>query len=285
MSLKELIALVSLDVSESKLSKDWSMFDELQGYEIDSGYAVSKDDADNDFEAIKREESDRLSRANWRLAFSLRFAELCSRVGVKVISVSGSTSYLSVARDDDLDFFCIMNVDSLWPSLAKFLLLARVFRIVHEDSPLICLSYVADEAFALREFTSPQDGLFARDAIYVRVLRGRKYYARLLKSSTWMAGYFPRMYCERVKEAEGKITVKSSSAAGRIANLFVYLTVGRYIKIKSFLLNRRYAKERMQASLFRVRMGRDHCIYESTRYLDLKHMYSCMDDGERRVDE
>ena len=278
LTLKELISLTSLDITESELSENWGNLGELKGYSINSGLIISAKVVGNHSGTVKHDVMDGFSRANRNLQFSRRFATLCSSIGVNVLSVSGSTSYLSVTKDGDLDFFCIMDTDSLWPSLARFLLLARTFRLVHRDSPCICLSYVADEAFALREFSRPQDGLFARDAIYTRVLTGEAYYARLLKSSPWMGAYFPKLYDQRVKHAEGGLIASSGGSAFRkITNLFVYITAGRYIRMKSRLLNRRYASERKWPSLFKIRTGKDHCIYESAKYLNLKQMYTTLD--------
>lgn len=279
LTLKELIALLSLDMSESQLSENWRKFEGLEGYSVASGFIIHRKQLASDLGIIQDEYRSNRARAVSNVEFSHRFASLCNSVNVRVLSVSGSTSYQSVAKGGDLDFFSIMNADSLWPSFVKFLLLARAFRLVHHGSPSICLSYVADERFAIREFTKPQDALFARDAIYTSVLRGKKYYARLLKSSSWMSRYFPMLYEQRVQAVEQEIgpPIKTSLLA-RIENLFVYFITGRYIRLKSHLLNRRYAKEKKWNSLFRVRIGADHCIYESERYLGLRQMYSILDD-------
>ena len=277
MTLKELISLISLNVTESELSENWGVLDGLKGYSINSGL-VTKAKLDSDSSDAETVAMDRINRARRNIQFSRSFAELCSTISLKVLSISGSTSYLSVAKDGDLDLFCIMNKDSLWPSLVKFLLLARIFRLVHRDSPSICLSYVVDESFALREFSQPHDGLFARDAIYSRVLRGEPYYARLLRSSHWMAEYFPKLYDQRVKQVhEGLKANNESSTSRKIANLFVYIVASSYIRMKSQLLNRRYSREGKLHSSFRTLVGKDHCIYESVRYLDLRQMYKTLD--------
>ena len=94
-----------------------------------------------------------------------------------------------------------------------------------------------------------------------------------------MSRYFPMLYEQRVQAVEQEIgpPIKTSLLA-RIENLFVYFITGRYIRLKSHLLNRRYAKEKKWNSLFRVRIGPDHCIYESERYLHLRQMYLALDD-------
>lgn len=279
LTLKELITLLSLDITESKLFENWGNLEGLEGYIIAPDFIIHRKQLTDDFGIIQNEYRSSRARAVSNFEFSHRFASLCNKINVRVLSVSGSTSYQSVAKGGDLDFFSIMNAGSLWPSFVKFLLLARAFRLVHRESPSICLSYVADERFAIREFTKPQDALFARDAIYTSVLRGEKYYARLLKSSSWMSKYFPMLYEQRVQdvEQERRPAIKTSTLA-RITNLFVYFIAGKYVRLKSHLLNRRYAKEKKWNSLFRVRIGPDHCIYESERYLHLRQMYLALDD-------
>ncbi|MDG6906974.1 MAG: hypothetical protein JRN20_14470 [Nitrososphaerota archaeon] len=285
LTLKELLSLVPLEISESALSENWGAFVGLERYRISSGMIINKEHEDRDLGAIREEEWDKISRANRNLKHSMNFSNLCSHIGLKVLSVSGSTSYLSVTRDGDLDFFCIMNEEAIWPSLVKFLLLARAFRIVNRGSPPICLSYVVDEEFAIREFTKHQDGLFARDALYTRILRGRNYYSHLLKLSPWMEEYFPKMYRERTERIPVEnVTINSGSHFQKIVNLFVYFTAGSYIKLKSYLLNRKYAKEKRWSSLFRVRVAEDHCIYESAKYLNLKKLYEPMDKGQKLRD-
>jgi hypothetical protein len=57
-------------------------------------------------------------------------------------------------------------------------------------------------------------------------------------------------------------------------NALLYLTVGTYIRMKAHMLNRRYRSKGNTSALFRVRMGIDHCVYESNRYHMLRGMYN-----------
>jgi hypothetical protein len=281
LSIRELIDLTSLDYSEAELCLSWGDFPELREYVVSSGFVVEREMA-LDPQHFQKENSNRRMRAASNLYYASKFASLARGRGARVLSVSGSTSYLSVSPTDDLDFFLIARKDALWPSLVKRLLLARVFRIVENESPDLCLSYVVDESFALKEFTSLQDGLFARDALAARVLRGRAYYDSLLGASQWMGRYFPKLYSERVRHSEKTITEQTkSSVFARIANYFLFIVAGNYIKTKSRLLNRKYAKQGRNSSLFKVRIGLDHCIYESLRYLQLRRVYSSLAEKSR----
>jgi len=146
---------------------------------------------------------------------------------------------------------------------------------VQKDSPWLCLSYVADEQFAKREFASNRDGLFARDAVSARVVQGEEFYSDLLRENSWMAEYFPKLYSLQVAKSSNESNkVKRDSTFTRIINMFLYYTAGSYIKLKSHLLNRKFSRDRKISSLFKLRVGVDHCIYESQDYLRLRKMYA-----------
>jgi hypothetical protein len=276
LSVRELIDLTSVDFSEADLSKEWENFPELKSFIVCSGFVVERETA-LDLQRFQKDNLNRRSRATSNLYYAERFASLSRGKGTRVISVSGSTSYLSVSPTDDLDFLLVAKKDALWPTLVKRLLLARAFRIAERGSPDLCLSYVVDEGFAVNEFSRVQDGLFARDALAARVLRGRAYYDSLLSMSSWMGSYFPKLYADRVRNNEiSSVRPARSSTFARIVNHFLFYVAGTYIKAKSRLLNRKYAKQGRTSSVFRVRMDLDHCIYESMRYLELRKAYSSL---------
>jgi hypothetical protein len=284
LSVRELIDLASLDSSEADLSLAWGDFPELREYTVSSsGFVIGREGA-MDLEYLEREKLERRRRAGSNMYYAAKFASLARGSGARVLSVSGSTSYLSVSATDDLDFFLIARRGALWPSFVKRLLLARAFRLAEKGSPSLCLSYVVDESYALKEFSKVQDGLFARDALATRVLRGGTFYGSLLSVSSWMGRYFPKLYAERVRNFDKqKIEYTNSSPLARVANMFLFYVAGTYIKTKSLLLNRKYAKQGRRSSLFKVRLGLDHCIYESIRYLELRRAYSSL--REKSADE
>ncbi|MFI5420379.1 MAG: hypothetical protein ACHQ1H_05380, partial [Nitrososphaerales archaeon] len=93
--------------------------------------------------------------------------------------------------------------------------------------------------------------------------------------------YFPKLYNLRVRNYRAKTTENNrDSPAGRIVNLFLYYVAGSYIKVKSHLLNRKFMKLGKKPSLFQLRIGRDHCIYESADYVNLKSLYSRLKKSE-----
>ncbi len=287
LSVQDLMLLISLDMSEEQLSHAWKKSSFLSSrYGISSGVIIEKSSKvsspeDHVLETEKREISERFLRATSNASYAKQFGSFIGSGLFKVLSISGSTSYYSVSKDDDLDFFCITPKGRMWISFVKALVLARAFRFSVQNSPWLCLSYVADESFVNAEFMANQDGLFARDAISAQVVMGETYYRTLLRDNSWMAEYFPKLYTLRVRNSKRESVIAGpDSARTRIANLFFYYTAGTYIKVKSHLLNRKFMKARKTASLFQLRIGPDHCIYESVEYVRLRNLYSRLKKSE-----
>ena len=281
LSLREIIQLTSLDISEADLERAWRVNADLQSkYHIDSGMVYAKENATRK-QIVDSERWTRIERATSNIAWAKKFAAYIKGNNSLVLSISGSTSYLSVARGDDLDFFCIERKDTVWRFLVKSLIKARIFRLAHEGSPWLCLSYVMDEEYAGSEFSSNKDGLFARDAISTIVVHGDKYYGSLLKKSAWMEQFFPKMYRSRIMSADDGVGSTKSGTFDRVLNYVLYLTAGTYIRIKSHLLNKKFERMGERSRLFKLRIGPDHCIYESRSYIQLRAMYSKLESTGR----
>jgi hypothetical protein len=285
LSVKDLLLLTSMDLTEDQLYRAWQETPFLSShYAISAGVIIeiSSMEDKHHLENEKREITERYLRATSNVTYAERFGAFIGKRLFKVLSISGSTSYFSVSKDDDLDFFCITQTGRMWASFVKALVLARIFRLSVEDSPWLCLSYVADERFAQFEFSENRDALFARDAISARVITGDQNYENLLKENSWMAQYFPKLYALRIKslmKANSPSGI-NASVASRFANLFLYYIAGSYIRLKSHLLNRRFMKNQKRSSLFRLRIGPDHCIYESADYVRLKGLYTGLQKAE-----
>ena len=280
VTLKELIALTSIDFTEEQLTESWKDYEVLSAkYTIVSGIVLELSDveetASTQVAVREREISENFQRANSNISFATRFGSFLGPSIFEVLAISGSTSYLSVSRTDDLDFFCISKSGGMWSSFVKALILARLFRTKEKNSPWLCLSYVADKGFTEREFAASKNGLIARDAISARIIRGEDSYSNLLKENRWMSEYFPKLYNLRISKSSGQSSAAMQvSALSSIINLFLYYFAGNYIRLKSYLLNRKFGKEKKFSSIFKLRIGRDHCIYESQDYLRLRKMYS-----------
>ena len=216
------------------------------------------------------------ARAERYIEHAREFSFLAGKRWIRVLSVSGSTSYKATSENDDIDIFCVTKKDSLWIFLTKALLLARVFRLARPSSPRFCFSCMLDEEYAKELFASPNDALFARDALTAQVLQGPLYYKGLLQRGQWLSDYFPKLYWQR--KAQHVATMEETeitrqSPARKVLNNFLFFTVGNYLRLKSKLLNRKLRKTGRLDSLFTIISGSDHCIFESQGYRELRRMY------------
>jgi hypothetical protein len=218
-------------------------------------------------------------RARKYLDYARKFVSLCTSRKTSVIAISGSTSYQTVSETDDLDFFCMTKPDYLWIFLTRSLLLSRFLHLSQRSAPRPCFSYAVDQSFAEREFTTPNDALFARDALSAIVIRGTEAYQQLLKRSAWMANYFPKLYRQRTSTPQDLIDDHSSSSPHqKFLNLLLRALAGSYILAKSAMLNRKLRKQNRLSSIFTLKLGPDHCIFESARYAHLRQMYRQFSD-------
>jgi hypothetical protein len=270
LSLRDLQVLLNSETSLSELEDAFADTPILKSkYNLQSGFVFEKGKDD----AIVALELQKRRKAFGNVALGARLAARLKGKGSVIIAIGGSTSYQSVKESDDLDFFCITHTDSVWIFLTKALLLLRATRLYSSQPSGACLSCVMDQDFAEKLFGNEQDPLFARDALNAIVLEGDKQYRSLLLKADWIARMFPRLYAARSIPIEGAIHRRDSSVIRRVVNLFLFRTVGVYIRMKSMLENRRIARHGNKGRLFVTRVGRDHCIYESMRYRKMREIY------------
>jgi hypothetical protein len=273
LTVTELLQLTTADATEEDLLDAWDGNATLSSmYLVESGYIVEKGDGGKASGAEVDVEKRNRARARMNISAAEELARICADDRVKLLAVSGGNSYKSARDGDDIDFFCVTTENSLWLFMLKSLLLARLYQLTRRSAPF-CFSYVMDEDRALREFGETGDELFARDALAAEVLVGRGFYRSLLLEATWMRRFFPRMYHRSLSAARGG-RGRPERRGSRTLNAFLYYTVGGYVRMKAYLLNRRYRSKGNVSSVFRVRIGSDHCVYESNRYQRLRSMYS-----------
>jgi len=277
ISLTELRQLTEADATEEDFLAAWDGNAVLASrYMIESGYIVEKGEGrQRSRDWVDAEERNR-RRARLNFTTAEDFANICRGDRVKILAVAGGNSYTRARDGDDIDLFCVTTVDSLWLFMLKSLILARVYQLTRR-SPPFCFSYVMDERRARAEFATPGDRLFARDALAAKVMVGAGFYRSLLGDGEWMERFFPRMYrrsYSQAAEAASQRGGESERRGSAALNTLLYLTVGSYVRMKAHLLNRRYRSKDNTAALFRVRIGKDHCVYESNRYHMLRGMYN-----------
>jgi hypothetical protein len=279
LSAKDIDELTGLLSAGSDLGSIWNRIPSLDSrYEFQGGLLIEKHVKSSQARTVTLEDSNqRRVRAERYIECAREFSLLSGKRWIRVLSVAGSTSYKATSENDDIDIFCVTEKNSLWIYLTKALLLARVFKLVRPRSPRFCFSCVLDDGYARRLFASPNDALFARDALTAQVLQGSLFYDGLLQRAQWLSDYFPKLH--RLRKAQQGQTLEETeviqpAVARKALNHFLFLTVGSYVRLKSILLNRTLRKTRRLDSLFTVISGRDHCIFESQGYQELRRMYS-----------
>jgi hypothetical protein len=287
VSLKDLVALTSTNLSEEQLKCWWEIIPELgRSYQLENGLIIERrNDYPGKSSSILNQEKEKRTRADGYARYAREFASLCTGPETRLIAISGSTSYHTSSEADDLDIFCITKPDRLWLFLTKSLLLARFLQIFRRNKPRICFSYAVDQNFVMNEFLPARDSLFARDALTTIVIHGQEFYEQLLRKSSWISNYFPRLYQQRTGAAQREVTrEKAVSAPSRtFLNTLLRVLVGNYISFKSSMLNRRLRKQGKLSCLFVAKIGADHCIFESVRYSKLRDMYLKLNETTSQI--
>lgn len=279
LSAKDIDELTGLLPAGADLGSIWKQTPCLDSrYEVTGGLLLERRASNNQASSGAIEDQKwRRARAEKYIEYAREFSFLSGKTWIRVLSVAGSTSYKATSENDDIDIFCVTEKDSLWIYLTKALLLARVFKLVRPGAPRFCFSCVLDEDYARRLFASPNDALFARDALTAQVLRGSLFYDGLLRRGQWLSDYFPKLHGLRKAQHIGTFedtNVTRPTVARKALNHFLFLTVGNYVRLKSILLNRKLRRTGRLDSLFGLISSRDHCIFESQSYRKLRRIYS-----------
>lgn len=199
----------------------------------------------------------------------------------KTLAICGSVASDSASYGDDVDFFIITKPKRLWIFLLIALLKARIMKIklkLHGKDIVFCFSYVLDERLCVKNFSYDMGPLFARDALTVKIIKGKSYYSYLIKNNFWLYRYFPRLYesISQLHEANdySKIVCNDdNSLALDLLNFIVYPFVKSYLKLFAYIRNLRFKKLRKPGRIFKPIITIDSCVYESNRYKELERIY------------
>ncbi|MDA4114998.1 MAG: hypothetical protein OK442_00410 [Thaumarchaeota archaeon] len=286
ISLRELIELAAIDASEHELAMAFHSDSKLRSkYLLESGYVLERLAAgEESWQQAVEDEEKRRERGRDNLKRASAFGRALVS-GAVLVSVSGANAYLSAREDEDIDFFCVTKTNGVWPFMLRALIIARIHRLANREVPELCFSCVMDEKWASQEFGKRQPPIFARDALTAKVIGGSPAYHALLKEAPWMADYFPAFYNMRLGEtaSPGRQPLRPRTAekeGSALLNTFLYHTLGVFLRMKSWTLNRRLTKAGRHSAIFVTRRGPGHYIYESNRYRKLRKMY-----GEIERDE
>ncbi len=274
ISIEELLQLLPEPSSEGELARMLTSAPSLRTkLDLRAGYLTARSNERAVSESLAGEAESR-ARAKRNLDAARRFTLLVPGASPLLLGVSGSTSYRSASKSKDLDFFCVTRRAHLWYDLAKLLLLARAFRAVNPESPDLCFSCVMDVEYALSTFSARGGPLFARDALQTVVMKGDVTYGELLGRARWISELYPTLYRKRtLTQPVPSRRVEGVSALAAAANGFLFIVVGSYVRLKCFLRNRKLSKEGRDMDEFEALLGRDHLVYQSRRYRQMKESY------------
>jgi hypothetical protein len=279
ISLRELIGLAAIDADENELAGAFLADSQLRSkFLLESGYVLERSpSAVGTARQTVEEEEKRRERAQTNLKSASRFGRVLLR-GTVLVSVSGANSYLSARENEDIDFFCVTRTNGMWNFMLKALVLARIHRLANREVPELCFSCIMDERWATWTFRSRQEPILARDALTAKLIGGRGAYHALLEDAPWMEGYFPSFYRMRLRETNVEehrrpLNGAKGSEGSAVLNSFLFYTLGSFLRMKSWALNRKFTKAARHSSVFATRIGIGYYFYESNRYRKLRTMY------------
>jgi hypothetical protein len=280
LSVEDLLELLAIDATPEQIEESISS-DELLASKVfvEAGHVLLRSpgsDRETARQAAK-EEGRRRKRALANVEAARVFARMLSKDAI-FVAVAGTNSYLSAAEGDDIDFYCITKTDRMWAFMLKSLLLSKVSALVRKPDKPFCFSFVLDEKQAMEELSRPKDALFARDTLTAKVISGGGAMYPILEKATWMRSYFPSLYERKLREmgpAEGRPPWAKKRTS--LVNSWLYLTLGSYVALKAWILNRTLAKQGRPDAIFKAKIGPGQLEYASRRYVELGKMYQVLE--------
>ena len=223
----------------------------------------------------RRPEQVRLSANRLQVAetFTNRLARLCP--WIRLAAVSGSTAYAGTKDDDDIDFFVVTDLNRLWVTLLIAMVGARLGRLRNRNLPTFCFNRITEEDECRDAFNLAREPLFAREALNLRVLRGRRYYRELIDSAAWMAGLFPGRYRQAL-DSTPFLSEETNNRHGifwSVANRVAMIILVPYTSLMSMWRNRRLERAGRIDARFRTVFRRGFFAYESIKYDLLRDAY------------
>jgi hypothetical protein len=280
LSIKDLAELLAIDATEEELeagiSSDQSLVSKVY---VESGLVALLGPGSDRATARKAiEEGERRRR---RALSNIEAARVFSRLfskGTMFVAVAGTNSYLSALEGDDIDYYCITKTDGMWAFMLKALVLSRIISTARRSTPPFCFSYVMDKRQAIDEPRSLGTAVHARDTLMAKVIIGQSTYHAVLERSSWMRSFFPALYERRLRETgQQQEPLPSVGKGSHILNLWLYRTVGAYLALKAWILNRRLSKQGEQDAVFKAWIEPGRLEYASRRYGELGMMYRALE--------
>ena len=215
--------------------------------------------------------------AHDRLCQARDFVRILARMcpWIELAGISGSTAYAGAKPEDDVDFFLVTAPHRLWITLLLAMATARLERIRPRNSPVLCFNRLVERNNCVRSFRESREPLFAREALNLSVLRGKRLYRHLLASAPWMGTAFPEMFARRLREADedDEPSRGRGFALGRLANAAAFLFFAPYLWMGGAVRNVRLQRAVRDRERFRTLVRPDHYATESILYDELREEY------------
>ena len=223
----------------------------------------------------RRRQQDILTEQRVRIAqvFGRRLARWCP--WLRLVAISGSMAFGGTNPNNDIDFFVVTGPNRAWITLLIAMLGARFGHRVHPNWPVFCFNRVIEENECRDAFRTPQDPLFAREALSLRVLEGPLFHQELLCSASWMKEVFPELYRTALSTADGAAT-KVERREGRlwsVANVGARAILAPYLTIVGLVRNKRLLRDGNSTARFRTVIEHGFFAYESEKYERLRATY------------
>jgi hypothetical protein len=205
-------------------------------------------------------------------SFSDRLVAVCP--WLHLVAISGSTAYAGSNPHDDVDFYIVTRRNRLWVTLLVAMLSARFQHMENPDSPQLCFNRIEEDNECRYSFKTPQDPLFARESLSLRILDGHAYYAERVKSATWMEYLFPRLYRDVLKNAAVRTRAGDArSDVWSIVNEIAFMILPPYLALMGAWRNHRLTRQARYGARFRTVIRRGFFAYESNKYDRLREIY------------
>jgi hypothetical protein len=283
LAIDDLVGLLAIDATEEELEQSLASDEWLASkvYVEEGLMALVAPGSDREAARKAIEEAERRRRrALSNIEAAKAFSGLFRRDTI-FTAVAGTNSYLSAADSDDIDYYCITETDGMWLFMLKALILSRIRTLSNRSAPPFCFSYVMDKRQAIEDPSSPKTAVRARDTLTAKLISGEATYHAVLEGSPWMRAFFPAIYERRLKETGTRDETYPSSETGSrilyLANLWLFHTIGPYLALKAWVLNRRLAKRGKQDSVFQTWIEPGRLEYASRRYAELGKMYQALE--------
>ncbi len=158
---------------------------------------------------------------------------------IKLIGISGALAINNADKNDDIDFFIISSVDSLWTTRFFVVMILDLLRLRRRKGEKnikdkICLNMFVDEKH-LAIPKEERDLFSAHEVVQLKPLYDRGgFYNKFLKANDWVKDYLPNAFEENTRMSEYKKINKVNRGGFDILRLHCFDNLSILEKICKF---------------------------------------------------